>query len=138
MSTSHVRLGHQNICGDTDFVLGRLAVFHLWAVSENYIVIIGASIPTISRLWRRGRRSPSEQLSYEMYRENSSKGRTVSRVGVLSMSDAQKTVANTDSITPGYSSTSQEHILEPEKSDIVRTVVEDVSYSHDSSRLDTF
>jgi hypothetical protein len=52
------------------------------------------------------------------------------------MSNAQKTVANTDSITPGYSSTSQEHILEPEKSDIVRTVAVDVSYSHDISTLD--
>jgi hypothetical protein len=135
VSTSHVHLGHQNICGDTDFVPGRLAVFHEWAVSENYIVIIGASIPTISCLWRRGRRSPSEQLSYEMYGENSG-GRTVSRVGVRSMSNTQKTVANTDSITPGYSSTSQEHILEPEKSDIVRTVALDVSYSHDISRLD--
>jgi len=137
VSTSHVHLGHQNICGDTDFVLGRLAVFHLWAVSENYILIIGASVPTISTLWRRGRRSPIEQLSYEMYGENISRGRTVSRVGVRSMSNAQKTLANTDSITPGYSTTSQEHILEPEESDIARTVVVDVSYLHDSSRLDT-
>jgi hypothetical protein len=123
--------------GDTDFVLGRLAVFHLWAVSENYIVIIGASIPTISCLWRRGRRSASEQLSYEMYGENNTGGRTISRVGVRSMSNTQTTIANSNSIpTPDYSSTSQEHILEPEKSDIVRTVVVDVSYSHDSSRLD--
>jgi hypothetical protein len=70
-----------------------------------------------------------------MYGENS-KGWTVSRVGVRSMSNAQKTVLNTDSITPGYSSTSQEHILELEKSDIGRTMVVDVSYSHDRSRLD--
>jgi hypothetical protein len=48
--------------------------------------------------------------------------------------DAQKTIVIAESPSPGYSSTSQEHILEPDKSDIVRTVVVDVSYA-DHSRL---
>ncbi|KAF8854037.1 hypothetical protein BDZ45DRAFT_628217 [Acephala macrosclerotiorum] len=111
----------------------RLAVFSLWAVSENYIVIIGASIPTLSPLWRRGMRNASDLRSYEMYGNNDSRGRTVNIVGQSrSASNVQKTVANTNSTSRGYSSTSQEHILE---SEIVRTTVVDVSYS-DPGKLD--
>lgn len=69
-----------------------------------------------------------------MYGNNDSKGRNISIVGQGRLtSNVQKTVANTDSTSPGYSNTSQEHILE---SEIVRTIVVDVSYS-DHGKLDT-
>ena len=133
-SILHVRLGCRNFTEDTNLIIGRLAVFHIWAVSENYIVIVGASIPTLSPLWRRGKQNTSDLRGYEMYGNNDSKGRNISIVGQgRSTSNVQKTVANTDSTSPGHSNTSQEHILE---SEIVRTIVVDVSYS-DHGKLDT-
>jgi hypothetical protein len=72
-----------------------------------------------------------------MYGNNHSGGRTISRVGKgRPISNVQKTVVNTDSTSPSYSSTSQEHILGPEQSKIVRTIVVDVSYL-DNGRFDT-
>ena len=116
-----------NCTEDTNLVIGRLAIFHFWAVSENYIVVIGASIPTLSPLWRRAIRNTSDLRSYEMYGNDRSKGQSVTIVGQRrSTSNIQKTVSDTDLNSRGYSNASQEHILE---SEIVKTVVVDVSYS---------
>jgi hypothetical protein len=104
-------------------------VFHIWAVSESYIVIIGASIPTLAPLWRRGKRTTSDLHNYEMYGNGQSRSRTATKGGKSqAVSNVQKTVVEAGSPSPGYSSTSQEHILGPEKDEILRTVVVDVSY----------
>lgn len=104
-------------------------MFHIWAVSEGYIVIIGASIPTLAPLWRRRKRTASDLRSYEMYGNGRSRSRTVIKGGESqAVSNVQKTVLEAGSPSPGYSSTSQEHILAPEKDEILRTVVVDVSY----------
>ncbi len=104
-------------------------MFHIWAVSESYIVIIGASIPTLAPLWRRGKRTTSDLHNYEMYGNGQSRSRTATKGGKSqAVSNVQKTVVEAGSPSPGYSSTSQEHILGPEKDEILRTVVVDVSY----------
>lgn len=62
-----------------------------------------------------------------MYGNDRSKGQSVTIVGQRrSTSNIQKTVSDTDLNSRGYSNASQEHILE---SEIVKTVVVDVSYS---------
>jgi hypothetical protein len=105
-------------------------VFHIWAVSEGYIVIIGASIPALAPLWRRGKRTASDLRSYEMYGNGQSRSQTAIRGGKSqTVSNVQKTVVEAGSPLPGYSSISQEHILAPEKDEIVRTVVVDLSYT---------
>jgi len=117
-------------------IIGRLAVFHLWAVSENYIVITGASIPTLSPLWRRKKPNSSDLRGYEMYGNNRSGAScSVSRAGTGRVnSKVQNTVVDMDPASPGYSSTSQELILESKKSEIIKTTEVEVSYS-DSRRF---
>jgi len=48
------------------FDAGKLASFSIWAATESYIVVIGASIPTLSALFRRGKRSATSQRGYDM------------------------------------------------------------------------
>jgi len=50
---------------DTKLNAGGLASFSLWAVTESYIVIIGASIPTLGALFRNRKRFTIRQHNYE-------------------------------------------------------------------------
>jgi hypothetical protein len=111
---SHVRLGCWEIFEDTELNTGRLAIFHVWAVSENYIVIIGASIPTLTALWRRAVGSKTYQQSYEMYGSHRASRRSFVAVeDGRPISDTQKSNHNTRQGPIRDDNTSQEHILEP-------------------------
>ena len=107
-------------------------MFSGWAVSENYVVIIGASIPTLSPLRAMGKRSATVQQSYQMYGSGrSERGRLSKRTGLdRSISGAQEPINHSGLTSPSDLSTSQENILTPQDSDIIKTVVYDVSYSN--------
>ena len=107
-------------------------MFSGWAVSENYVVIIGASIPTLSPLRAMGKRSTTAQQSYQMYGSSrSGRGRLSKRTGLdRSISGAQEPINHPGLTSPSDLTTSQEHILTPQDSDIIKTVVYDVSYSN--------
>lgn len=89
--------------------LGGLTKMHYWAVSENYVVIITASVPLLNALVKRGRQMTSGTGSYGLSasRTNCTHAQSVYTVG----KDATHTWRTSDVAVDE----SREHILLTER-----------------------
>jgi hypothetical protein len=75
----YVQLNEAELLADTNLSIGSIVMFLLWAVSEEYIVIIGASIPSLCPLVRRAKRSSTYHRTYEMHRIDHSKSKALGK-----------------------------------------------------------